>query len=139
MTERPILEGFMVLDGWAEDYSDWDGVITGPANPKGANLYWHNPIPMIERRAYDSLRARVAELESENHVLSVQISRYEWDDKRVKELEAENAKLKERKCSHGPYEMYGTDGCARCETGRIEMYRLSSLCICCQRDGHRDE
>ena len=51
--KRPILTGYMVLDGWADDYSDWDGAITGPNNPTGANLYWHDPIPMIEKRAYD--------------------------------------------------------------------------------------
>jgi hypothetical protein len=55
-SKRPILSGFMVLDGWAEDYSDWDGQITGPDNPRGANLHWLDPIPMIETRALDDLR-----------------------------------------------------------------------------------
>jgi hypothetical protein len=57
VSKRPILIGYMVLDGYAEDFSDWDGHITGPTNPKGANLYWHDPIEMIEKRAYDELVA----------------------------------------------------------------------------------
>lgn len=53
---RPILSGYMILEEWAEDYSDWSGAITGPVNPRGANLAWTDPIPMIETRAHDKVK-----------------------------------------------------------------------------------
>lgn len=60
--KRPILKGYMVLDEWAEDYSHWDGNISYP-NPEGANLYWSGElIPMIEQRAYDTLRTEADKL-----------------------------------------------------------------------------
>ncbi len=55
---RPVLIGYMGIEEQAEDWSDWTGVITGPANPEGANLFWEKPIPMIEKRAYDTLKAQ---------------------------------------------------------------------------------
>ena len=73
--QRPILSGYMALEGWADDYSEWDGAITGPANPEGANKFWESPIPMIETRALDSLRdenERIkAELEEVKRVLRI--------------------------------------------------------------------
>lgn len=39
--------GFVVIDDYTDDYSDWTGQITFP-NPKGANIYWQNPISFIE-------------------------------------------------------------------------------------------
>jgi hypothetical protein len=56
--ERPILKGYMALEDYADDYSDWSGHITGPSDPTGANLHWLDPIPMIEQRAYDELQKR---------------------------------------------------------------------------------
>lgn len=53
--DRPILSGYMALESWAEDFSEWDGAITGPINPQGANRFWEDPIPMIEKRAYDRI------------------------------------------------------------------------------------
>ena len=55
-TDRPVLTGYMIIEEHADDYSDWSGHITGPVNPKGANLAWEDPIPMIEKSAYDKLR-----------------------------------------------------------------------------------
>lgn len=55
--ERPVLIGYVALEEWAEDFSDWSGYITGPDNPVGANLAWQDPIQMIEMKAYDALRA----------------------------------------------------------------------------------
>lgn len=68
VSKRPILIGYMVLEGYAEDFSDWDGHITGPTNPKGANLYWHDPIEMIEKRAYDKV---VAENQKLNELIEL--------------------------------------------------------------------
>lgn len=117
MAERPILTGFMVLDGYADDYSDWDGTITGPANPKGANLYWHDPIPMIEKRAFDEVvrdrdfanqqwrdwnaeaDALAEKLEAHDASASREIDRLQenWEaaEKEVQALKLENARLRE--------------------------------------------
>jgi len=51
---REPLVGYMILEGYAEDYSHWDGVITYP-DPTGANLAWESPIEMIEKSAFDAV------------------------------------------------------------------------------------
>lgn len=60
--KRPILTGYMALYEWAEDYSHWDGEITGPTNPQGANRFWEDPIVMIEKRAYDRLHKALGKI-----------------------------------------------------------------------------
>lgn len=65
MSTRPILLGYVALESWAEDFSEWDGIITGPHNPKGANLAWQDPIEMIEKRAYDEAFARAEKAETQ--------------------------------------------------------------------------
>ena len=56
--------GYMKLESydWIDENTDqpdpkgsWDGYITGPDNPAGANLYWDDAIPMIEKSAFDEL------------------------------------------------------------------------------------
>lgn len=59
---REPLVGFMVIEDYTEDYSDWSGQIAFP-DPVGANLYWQNTIPMIEKRAHDAALARIKLLE----------------------------------------------------------------------------
>lgn len=39
--------GYVAIEDYTDDYSDWTGQITFP-NPKGANIYWQNPIVFIE-------------------------------------------------------------------------------------------
>jgi len=54
--DDPLI-GYMILEDYAEDMSDWSGQITGPQDPTGANLAWESPIKMIECSAYDALKA----------------------------------------------------------------------------------
>lgn len=61
---REPLVGYMIIEDYTDDYSDWSGQITYP-DPRGANLAWLNPIKMIEHTAYDALRAQVEELRAE--------------------------------------------------------------------------
>lgn len=75
LSERPILIGYVALESWAEDYSDWDGHITGPVNPKGANLAWQNPIEMIEKRAYDAALARAEYAEKDRDNIGATLAR----------------------------------------------------------------
>lgn len=56
MSEPKI--GYMVIDDYDEDYSNWDGQITFP-DPTGANLHWLNPIKMIEYTAYEALQEQL--------------------------------------------------------------------------------
>lgn len=55
------LVGWMILEDYCEDMSQWDGVISFP-DPTGANLAWENPIKMIEHKAYDALKAELADV-----------------------------------------------------------------------------
>lgn len=55
---RAPLVGYMILEDWCDDMSDWSGMITGPQDPTGANLAWENPTKMIEFKAYESEKAR---------------------------------------------------------------------------------
>lgn len=50
---------------------------------------------------------------------------------RMQDLEAANAALLARKCSHGDYKHWGTDGCKSCEVGRITLYILEDECLDC--------
>ena len=94
--------------------------------------------------------AEAIELEKERDLLKTQVSELtkhykdQYDVLEARRLEnmqlkqqlaerdAEIERLKARRCSHGPYEMYGTDGCDGCDFGRIEMYRLNKFCLECQ-------
>lgn len=53
---RKPLVGYMIMEDYAEDYSHWNGVIGFP-DPTGANLAWESPVAMIEKSAYDALKA----------------------------------------------------------------------------------
>lgn len=57
--KKPLI-GYAVLEDWTVDMSDWSGQITYP-DPTGANLYWQNPMKMIEYSAYDQLQAKLDE------------------------------------------------------------------------------
>lgn len=58
MSDKPSepLIGWMIFEECCEDMSQWDGVISYP-DPTGANLAWEAPIKMIEKSAYDALKA----------------------------------------------------------------------------------
>lgn len=56
--------GFVVIDDYTDDYSDWTGQITFP-NPKGANIYWQNPISFIELEPTLQLMKEIGEVMSE--------------------------------------------------------------------------
>lgn len=62
--KEPLI-GYMVLEDWAEDYSQWDGSIAFP-DPEGANLHWVNTIPMIEKAAFDELKAENERLKQQS-------------------------------------------------------------------------
>lgn len=53
--KREPLIGFMVVEDYTEDMSDWSGQITFP-DPTGANLYWEKPIKMIEYSAFEKMQ-----------------------------------------------------------------------------------
>lgn len=55
-SDKAPLVGWMILEDYCEDMSQWDGVITYP-DPTGANLAWQNPTKMIEYSAYEKLKA----------------------------------------------------------------------------------
>lgn len=57
--------GFVVIDDYTDDYSDWTGQITFP-NPKGANIYWQNPISFIELEPTLQLMKEMGEALKEN-------------------------------------------------------------------------
>lgn len=61
--------GYMIFESWTENDSgkpdpneEWDGVITGPSDPTGANLAWLNPIKMIEYSALTAAEERARKL-----------------------------------------------------------------------------
>lgn len=54
MTPGKPLVGWMIIEDYVEDYSEWDGAIACP-DPTGANLAWESPIKMIEHAAYTEL------------------------------------------------------------------------------------
>ena len=60
-TKTPLI-GYMILEDYCEDMSDWSGVITGPQDPTGANLAWESPIKMIEYSAFEEMRDLACEL-----------------------------------------------------------------------------
>lgn len=71
---REPLVGYVVIDEHSEDMSHWDGAIAFP-NPEGATLFWENPAPFIEKRAYDDLarenkliRDQYSKLVSDAHI-----------------------------------------------------------------------
>jgi len=49
-----------------------------------------------------------------------------------REWAEERAALLARRCSHGPYKLLGTDGCASCYDGRVEIYYLERECLSCR-------
>ena len=63
-TAPQSLIGWMIIEDYCEDYSDWSGQITYP-DPTGANLAWQSPIKMIEHSAYEVAQADIAHLLSE--------------------------------------------------------------------------
>jgi hypothetical protein len=56
---REPLRGFVAIEDWTDDYSNWSGSICFP-NPRGSNLHWENPIEFVEASA---LVAKDEELE----------------------------------------------------------------------------
>lgn len=62
---RDPLIGYMVIEDYAEDYSQWDGLIAYP-DPEGANLYWQKTIKMIEHSAYLAIQAENEKLKQAN-------------------------------------------------------------------------
>lgn len=52
--------GYVEIEDYTDDYSDWTGQITFP-NPKGANIYWQNPIVFIELEPTMRLMDEMAE------------------------------------------------------------------------------
>lgn len=55
---REPLVGYMIIEDYTDDYSDWSGQIAFP-NPKGANIAWLNPIEMIEKSYADQREAEL--------------------------------------------------------------------------------
>lgn len=53
--QREPLIGWMILEDYCDDMSDWSGVITYP-DPTGANLSWENPTKMIEYSAFEQMK-----------------------------------------------------------------------------------
>lgn len=74
---KPLV-GWMILEDYCDDMSDWSGVIAYP-DPTGANLAWESPVKMIEYSAYEKLQARLAEAEAEReHLNDVVKERESW-------------------------------------------------------------
>lgn len=66
LSEKPLI-GYVSIESESRDAKtneilDWTGYITGPENPKGANLAWLDPIEMIETKALKQLEAKYERL-----------------------------------------------------------------------------
>jgi uncharacterized coiled-coil protein SlyX len=87
------------------------------------------------------LEARIQKLTTSIALYSVEIDKMDTtisaQRDRIAQLEAENAELKARKCSHGDYRVIGTDACKNhdepfCNGGRTELYVIGDgLCVSC--------
>ncbi len=89
-SDKGPLIGYMIFETWTEDYSHWSGVISFP-DPTGANLAWESPIAMIDKSAYDKLKAEVRRLETNSvHTCHDECPRLACvQRRRIEELEAE--------------------------------------------------
>lgn len=100
--------GYMALEGWTEDENgkpdlkaDWDGVITGPHDPTGANLAWQNPIKMIEHSAYNSLIEQLNDLKADHSALQSKLAEKDT------ELDQAKAEIERLKDTPGGKRIYG--------------------------------
>lgn len=77
MTDKPKksepLIGYVVIDDYTEDMSDWSGAIAYP-NPEGANLFWEKPEPFIQKSAFDAIKKENEELQKERDELKAELS-----------------------------------------------------------------
>jgi len=68
MSEIKVRVGYVAIEDYTEDYSDWTGQITFP-NPRGANIYWENPIEFLEAEPVIKLLREMGEALKESKYL----------------------------------------------------------------------
>lgn len=85
---EPLI-GWMILEDYCDDMSQWDGYISFP-DPTGANLAWQSPTKMIEYSAYETAIRERDELEKRLFESAAsKANEFLHLRARVKELEAE--------------------------------------------------
>lgn len=100
-------------------------------------IYRDDAIHVIEYSAFEAAQAEIKEkdkmfddllIDAKN--LSAQVDQLE------SKLEKAEREIEKLKWQNKQFEVYGTDGCNKCEDGRVTIYRANKSCISCDPDSY---